>query len=309
MDEFSVDSVVKHRVFDKIDKKIISCILSIVVFFLLFNFLFLNAPKNFPEGIIFHIEQGSSLRSVSLELKEQNLIRSRMLFEFFVIMYSGDKHIIATDYLFEDKISSAEMARRISKGEMHLAPVKVTIPEGFTISDIVNVFSSKLFYFNKDKFLIYAKDKEGYLFPDTYFFFTTANEEDVFKSLSDNFRKKISILEQDIVGTGKSEEDIIKMASLIERESKGDIDRNIISGILWKRLSVGMPLQADAAPETYKNKGLPQKPIGNPGLPSIRAAIYPQKSVYWYYLHDKGGNIHYAKSFSEHRRNIEKYLK
>ena len=99
------------------------------------------------------------------------------------------------------------------------------------------------------------------------------------------------------------------MASIIEREAKGDIDRGIISGILWKRISLGMPLQVDAVPDTYKTKGLPESPIGNPGLESIKVAIYPQKSSYLYYLHDKNGVAHYAKTFSEHDNNINKYLK
>ncbi|OGI68785.1 hypothetical protein A3A05_02975 [Candidatus Nomurabacteria bacterium RIFCSPLOWO2_01_FULL_41_12] len=284
-------------------------VLGALFFLIFFTFFFVSAPRNFPEGIVFNVAQGSSLRSVSFELKNQNIIRSRLVFEAFVIIYGGEKHIIPADYLFENKISSREVAKRISKGERHLAPVKVTIPEGFTVYDIADTFALKLSYFNKDKFLNYAKDKEGYLFPDTYFFFTTANEEDVLKSLTDNFKKKISMLENEIINTGKSEGDIIKMASLLERESKGSADRDIISGILWKRLSIGMSLQADAAPETYKKLGLPANPICNPGLLSIKAAIYPKSTPYLYYLHDKDGNIYYAKSFTEHRKNILKYLK
>jgi UPF0755 protein len=70
-----------------------------------------------------------------------------------------------------------------------------------------------------------------------------------------------------------------------------------------------MPLQVDAMPDTYKNKGLPNSPIGNPGLKAIEAAIHPQTSPYLYYLHDKNGNIYYAKTFTEHEVNIKKYLK
>ena len=109
--------------------------------------------------------------------------------------------------------------------------------------------------------------------------------------------------------TGRTERDIITMASIIERESKGDADREIISGILWKRIKLDIPLQVDVAPETYKTKGLPKNPIANPGMESIKAAIYPQSSMYLYYLHDKNGGIHYAKIFAEHRQNILKYLK
>ena len=98
------------------------------------------------------------------------------------------------------------------------------------------------------------------------------------------------------------------MASVIEREAKGDIDRELISGILWKRIAMNMPLQVDASPETYKTKGLPRSPISNPGLAAIKAAVYPKNSSYLYYLHDKSGIIHYAENLSEHNKNARKYL-
>ena len=126
--------------------------------------------------------------------------------------------------------------------------------------------------------------------------------------MTDNFEKKVSSLKPRIVASGKTEEDIIKMASLIEEEAKGDVDRAIISGILWKRLAIGMPLQVDAVPDTYKTKGLPENPISNPGLKAIEAAIHPENSSFLYYLHDKDGNIHYARSFEEHKTNKRKYL-
>ncbi len=278
-----------------------------VLFFIFLFFFFVSAPAEFPEGAIFNIKEGSGLRTVSLDLKNQNLIRSRTIFEAFVILYGGEKHIIPTDYLFENKESAHVIARRISLGQSHLAPVKITIPEGFNTSEIAELASSLLPYFDKAKFLNLAK--EGYLFPDTYFFFTTASAPDVLKAFSDNYEKKLTPVRSEIARVGKDEASIIKMASVIEREAKGDTDRDIVSGILWKRISIGMPLQADAAPETYQNKGLPKNPIANPGLSSINAAINPKSSPYLYYLHDKDGGIHYAKNFTEHRQNINKYLK
>ncbi|MCE9549009.1 endolytic transglycosylase MltG, partial [Candidatus Nomurabacteria bacterium] len=253
------------------------------------------------------IKEGASLRSVSLQLKNEDVIRSRVIFEVFVMMYGGEKRLIPTDYLFERKLPVFEVARRISKGEHHLAPIKVTIPEGFNSAEIVESFIPKLPKFNSNNFL--AKAREGYLFPDTYFFFSVDDEQDVLKSMYSNFEKKVSTIRSQIVASGKSENDIIIMASIIEREAKGDADRDFISGILWKRMEIGMPLQADAAPVTYDKKGLPDAPIGNPGLEAINAAIYPKKSSYLYYIHDKDGNIHYAKSFEEHKININKYLK
>ncbi len=282
-------------------------IVCLIVLFLLVFSLFFNSPKDFPLGTIISIKEGTSLRSISKDLKTKNLIHSRALFEIFAIIFGGEKHIISGDYLFEDKLSVIEIAKRLAKGERHLAPVKVTIPEGFNLSDISKTFISKLPNFNQDNFL--AKAKEGYLFPDTYFFLTTDGEQDVLSAMGNNFEKKISILKSQIMSSGKSEKDIIIMASLIEEESKGDTDRKFISGILWKRIAMGMPLQVDAASITYKMKGLPENPISNPGIKAIEAAINPVSSPYLYYLHDKDGNIHYAKTFAEHLLNKQRYLK
>ena len=270
---------------------------------------FLNAPVDFPVETIIKIEQGENLRNAALKLKESNVIRSQIAFEAFVILLGGEKHLISADYFFEKKLPVYEIARRISRGERYSAQVKVTIPEGFDTSLIAEVFATKLPTFNKDKFILEAKVLEGYLFPDTYFFFSADSEKEVIKSMRENFEKKLNPLRPQIISSGRSEKEIIIMASIIEGEARGDDDRDVISGILWKRLGINMPLQVDVAPETYKKTGLPKNPIGNPGLLSIKAAINGEESLYLYYLHDKDGNIHYAKNFEEHKINRQKYLK
>ncbi len=290
-------------------RKIVLFTVYLIMFFVFFHLFFLSAPVDFPVGTIVKIEQRSSLRNVSLKLKERHIIRSRLAFEAFVIILGKEKHVVFSDYYFENKLPVYEIARRIAKGEHHLVSTMITIPEGFNIKQIADAFASKLINFDKNKFLREATGLEGSLFPDTYFFFITADEADVLESMNKNFDKKIKSLRPLITQMGRTEKDIIIMASLIEGEAKGDIDRGFISGILWKRLGLGMPLQVDVAPETYKTKGLPENPIGNPGMAAIKVAIYPQNSNYLYYLHDKNGNIHYAKNFSEHQANIKKYLK
>jgi UPF0755 protein len=127
--------------------------------------------------------------------------------------------------------------------------------------------------------------------------------------MHENFKKKVAPLRAEIDAFGKSEEEIIIMASIVEREADGDSDREVISGILWKRLERGIALQVDAAPVTYERRGLPESPIANPGLLAIEASLRPQASSYLYYLHDKEGGIHYARTFDEHRANIARYLK
>jgi len=274
-----------------------------------FYFFLLSPPGNFPIGNLINIEKGSSLQKVSSTLRTNKVIRSRVAFEFFVIIFGGERRVRPAYYSFERELPVFEVAWRVSGGKFRLAPVVVTIPEGFDVHQIADAFAEKLPNFNKEEFLTLVEDKEGYLFPDTYFFLNTDGTQEAITSLQENFDKKLEPLLPEIAASGRTLAEIITMASIIEGEANGDEDRGLIAGILWKRFSIGMPLQADAAPETYQAKGLPKSPIGNPGLKAIIAALRPQKSAYLYYLHDPDGNIHYAKNFAEHTANKAKYLK
>lgn len=289
-------------------KKIIFLMITFLGFLILATyFIFFRIPNDFPSGKIINIKEGSSLRTFSKVLSDEGVISSRQVFEAFVIILGDEKHLIPGDYLFKEKLYVFEVAKRVLNGEKGLAPIKLTIPEGFTNLDIALLAESKFSNFDKARFLSNAK--EGYLFPDTYFFLTTDSDKEILEKLSNTFEQKMKIYEQDVLKSGKNFHDILVMASIVEREAKGDDDRAEISGILWKRIAIGMPLQADAAPITYKEKGLPEEAISNPGLASILASIYPKNSPYLYYIHDKDGNIYFARTFAEHRKNIEKYLK
>ena len=292
----------------KENKKIIIYIISSLVFLCLFYFFLWSAPRDFPVGEVVAIEPGMSLRNISALLKKDQIIRSRVAFEYSVIILGGEKHIVSADYVFPNKLPVWQIVWSIIKGEHRLPAVSLTIPEGFNLNQISDVCVSKLTNFNQNQFLAEAKSLEGYLFPDTYFFLSNAKVEDVIKLMNDNFEKKITPFLPKISSKGLTKQEVVAMASIIEREASGDNDRAIISGILWKRIKLGIPLEVDAAPETYKTKGLPENPIGNPGLLAIEAAISPQNSPYLYYLHDKDGNIHYAITFAEHEANIKKYL-
>lgn len=286
--------------------KIFSLVFLFLILFLISFFINLNkAPKDFVLNQIFIIKQGDSLRTISKNLREQNYIKSRVLFESFVILFGGEKSLNTGDYSFKQKYSTLELADRISKGQKDLNPIKITIPEGFTKEEIIELLDKKLHNFDADKFN--KETKEGYLFPDTYFFLSSDDENTVIKTIEENFIKKTNKIFENL--SLEKQKEILIMASILEGEAKGDSDRNIISGILWKRLSINMPLQVDIAPITYKERGLPDNPISNPGTATILAALNPISSPYLYYIHDKEGNTYFAKTFKEHRVNIEKYLK
>jgi len=277
--------------------------------FIIFCFVVFGAPREFPAGSVVDIKSGSSLRAISLYLQNKDIIRSRIAFESLAILYGGERRLVSGAYLFEERSSVFEVAKRISKGDRHLTTLRITIPEGFGRVQMADLFAGKLINFDKELFLLMTKDMEGYLFPDTYFFFNIDDESAVVNLMSQNFKNKIAKLESEIASYGRTEKEIITMASIIEREASGEEDKEFISGILWKRLRLGIALQVDAAPDTYKERGLPDRPIASPGMSSIKAAINPKDSPYLYYLHDKLGQIHYAKNFNEHRANIDKYLR
>lgn len=177
--------------------------------------------------------------------------------------------------------------------------VRVTIPEGFNVRQIAERLN-EAGLFSAEDFIKLAQKEEGFLFPDTYEFYGHAGPEEIILKMKENFERKVG---------PEVSRDVIIMASLLEEEAKHDGDWEIISGILWKRLEAGMALQVDAEPGTYDYPGLPPGPISNPGLDAVDAALHPAASPYWYYLSDKAGNIHYARTFEEHKLNKEKYLR
>ena len=292
-----------------LDQRKIIFVVAIVVALVFVANILLAAPANFPAGGMVTIQEGASLGQVSALLKANNIIRSRLVFEALVILEGGEKRVYSGGYVFPEKESVLEVSRRIARGERRVPTIRVTIPEGYTAREIGEVFASKLNNFNQERFLQVATAKEGYLFPDTYFFFALDTEEEVLRSLAENYEKKIAPLRGEIAAFGKTEKEIIIMASLIEGEAKGDADRELISGILWRRLAIGMPLEVDIAPETYKKQGLPEGPVGNPGMKAILSAMRPRQSEYLFYLHGEDGEVHFAKNFEEHKKNKKLYLK
>ena len=292
---------------------------------------FVAAPADFPAPYQLTIERGQTLFSISHELVDAHVIKSPRLFEMFMIAFGSERNVSEGEYYFVSPLSSLSIALRISCKQFGIERVKVTFPEGFTAKQMGERLATSFTGFDTTLFMTLAKGQEGYLFPDTYRFFPSATPDVIVTTLKHNFDIKINTLREEITSSGRSEKDLIIMASIIEKEAAGEEDRAMISGILWKRLDQGIALQVDApflyilskeskelttkdlainSPyNTYKHTGLPPTAIGNPGLAAITAAIHPSDSPYLYYLHDTEGNIHYAKTYAEHKKNIANYLR
>ena len=286
---------------------ILDIILIIGVLFIFMHYV-LSAPVDNRDKTI-HISSSDTLVKVSQDLKNNNIIKSPYIFKTLMLILSKDKKIHYGDYLFKRNSSILDVTLQIAKGRHGIAPIKITLTEGMTNEDMAKLLADKLPVFRSDAFLSDPRSKQGYLFPDTYFFYPLTTTSEVLEEITADFKKRISGVNSEISSSGKSLSDIIVMASILEKEASGKIDSSVISGILWKRIKLGMPLQVDASPLTYKVTNLPSSPISNPGLLAINSAIHPEDSPYLFYLHDKNGIVHYAVNFNQHRINIVKYLK
>jgi len=302
---------------------------SIVALFL-FYIVFVRPPSDFPIESMITIEKGMTLSEISQVLEEKAIINSPLLFESLVIIGTGEGGIISGDYLLKEKEGVFAIAQRFTSGKYGLALSQVVLPEGSTVSEMGQILKSVFLEFDVETFALLAQDDEGYLFPDTYFFLPNVEAPQVYQELRKNFNKKIKNLESKIERSGRTLHEIITMASLLEEEARTKETREIISGILWKRLEIGMALQVDAifpyiigkntfevtledlqvdSPyNTYKYRGLPPGPISNPGLSSIEAALNPASSPYLFYLSDYDGMMHYSPDFEGHKINKAKYL-
>lgn len=313
-------------------KTLLGLIIVFTAVLFVFYGLAFSPPKNFPSREFVRVAEGSSVLQVGEKLKEDGVIRSRAIFVVLAKIMGLEKEIKSGDYFFEKPVFIIEIVRRLGSGDFGFKQIKVTIPEGSTLRDIAKSFRG-FKNFKENEFYLLAKDPplEGYLFPDTYFVMPSIDASGVIKIMKTNFEKKISDFEEKTKESKHNLNEIIIMASLIEKEVPGMEDKKIVSDILWKRLEKGMPLQVDAvflyllgkksseltrddlkidSPyNTYLYAGLPLTAICNPGLETIEAAIYPADSPYLYYLSGKDGSTYFAKTFEEHKINIAKYLR
>lgn len=263
----------------------------------------------------FEVKKGESIATIASNLKSAGLIRSSLYFR----LYAKVNNLTLQAGMF--KISPAVPPNQVAFILTSAKAVdrKITIPEGFRVEQIAETAG-----FSVNDFKLAAKSLEGQLFPDTYFVKEGITPPELVKILHDNFVKKVGDIDQET----------LILASLVERETKGDAEKPVVAGILKKRLSASWPLELDATIQyvlgksgawwpnttlldrkvkspynTYLHPGLPPGPIDNPGLAAINAVRNAQDSPYWFYLHDKSGTIRYGETLADHNQNIAKYIR
>lgn len=317
----------------------------VVIGFLLLFFFWLQIKKPLSlstEVTIFKVLKGESAEAIAEHLKGSELIKSSFLFRLYVFLSLRQYALKSGDYKFSPSMSIRDIADTIALGGTN--EILVTIPPGFNLKQVEDrligaglVLKNELinykFSYNPPPLLSDKLDGaslEGYLFPDTYRFFKDSSLSDIVSKMISNLDGKLAPdLKSAIRNSSRSTYEILTMASLIEKEVTSNADREIVSGILWKRFTEGVPLQVDAtlvyitgrrqvyesdkkiasSYNTYYYRGLPKGPIANPGLSAIKAAVFPKSSPYWYYLSAKDGRTIFSSTLTEHNRNKSLYLK
>ena len=307
-----------------------------------FNSVIKKPNSESSEKVTLQIEQGESVDSIIDKLVDAGILKENWKnhFKYYLKINDLSQKLQAGVYEIPKNLNIKEIAETLQQARG--LDIWVTIPEGLRKDEIAEILATELAKggyknFNSSDFLKLTTnpsfiqslgfnyeltDLEGFLFPDKYAFSVDETIEDILKKLTNNFKAK--------VGTEDSYEDII-IASMVEREGYNAQDRAMIADIIQRRYKEGWLLQIDATLlyplkdwkhvitqedkgsdnpyNTYKYPGLPPTPICNPGLESINAVRNPQSNDYYYYIHDNEGNVYYAKNLTEHKQNIEKYLK
>lgn len=335
-----------------------------VGFFFILAFLwdaYFSSPSKNALEISVTVQEGEGVSEIVSTLKTNGLVQSPLLFKGYVWLTKTQSDFQPGTFLLQPGMSYVSLLKVLTV--VSSQEIGVTIPEGFTLRQIGERLQEKGLVTLEEWFSVVGnpavdyrifstlqKPKnfsgvfpflaskpdyislEGYLFPDTYRFFTKSTAEEIVFKMLENFEKKFTKeMQQQIEKDGRTIFDTVRLASLIEKEVHTDPDRALVGDLFLRRLQAGIPLQADSSVNyvtgkndpsvfnedretdslwnTYRFPGLPLGPISNPGLAALQAAVFPQANGYWYFLTDSEGNVHYAKTNDEQNEHKEKYLK
>ncbi len=332
-------------------KKTVIVVLFALCFLAVFAFLYyqiaINRKNNDGSGMAeFKVATGEKVYDIAANLRRAKLINSASAFKIYVRLNALDNKLQAGIYRIPRNLSLREIVDTLQTGKFDL---KLTFPEGWRREEMAlsasKILGRPSFY---AEFLKETQGLEGYLFPETYIVPKEISAADLVKSMKEIFNKKYTKAATTPGATQElSQQQVMTLASIVEREAKKDEDRGVIAGILLKRWKNGWPLEADATVQyliaskklagilveslqnfefwpknitfddlkidspynTRRRGGLPPGPIGNPGLSSISAVLNAVETPYWFYLTDNQGQTHFSKTLSEHNQNVERYLR
>ncbi|MEK7500808.1 MAG: endolytic transglycosylase MltG [Patescibacteria group bacterium] len=293
------------------------------------------------------IEQGDSSWTIASKLKEVGAIKNRLFFFVSVWWHDGLDLLKAGQYAFDGGSNLGTIVKKLIGGDVKVDDIIVLIPEGFNLREVGERIRTAGFtkagdiYLESFRAADFYKDfpwlempgnkkgtLEGFIFPDTYRFDRSLTSYQIVARMLKNFEVRTAALRNQLTLKNRDFYGILIMASILEKEVPHE-DMPVAAGVLWKRLELGMPLQADAtlvyalgrpirrsdtttldsAYNSYLYKGLPPTPISNPSLEAIKAALSPQTSNYLYYLtRASDGKTVFSRTLEEHNLARAKYL-
>lgn len=295
----------------------------------------------------FILKSDTSIEDGAAVLEKKKLIRSKKAFIYYAKYYKLQNSFKTGNYIIKGRTPMKDLLTKLQSGKGDFAIV--TIPEGYTLYKISNtlekanllkkdeLLNTKLSDFDTKGLLSenpgVTFELEGYLYPDTYYIPYNYDKTKIVSLMYDNFSKVFSAeYRERAKQLGLSINQVITIASLIEKEAANDAERSRIAGVIYNRIKKGMLLQVDASViyantngennipnltkddlkkdskyNSYVYKGLPPGPIASPGKPSIEAALYPEENDYLYYVAGPNGSV-FSKTYEEHKQNVKKYL-
>jgi UPF0755 protein len=326
-----------HRLF------IISLILIVVLIpSLYFVYFYYLVPSN-TKSVVFEISRGMGLREVATKLEESGVVKSDKIFILFVMFKGKQNRLQAGEYEFGAGESMSDVIGKLVSGDVIVR--KITIPEGLNINEIADLLEAKEVisrsqFIEKATSAYLAKELigeplssfEGYLFPETYYYKKGVTAEELVNMMTSRFKiiwNSLNIRRGEIRLT---DQEIVILASIIEKETGEPSERHMISEVFHNRLKIGMRLESDPTViyalgndfngdltreklkttsnyNTYLISGLPPGPIANPGKASLEAALNPTSFNYLYFVSKGEGRHEFSTNYSDHLKAVNKYQK
>ncbi|MGD0275730.1 MAG: endolytic transglycosylase MltG [Syntrophales bacterium] len=308
---------------------------------LIFFRYYINSPiEKKPHTVLVDIPRGSSFLAVVDIMDQAGLVKNKPFFMALTLYRQAARNLRAGEYEFVTSMTPNDIISKLIRGD--IKEYKITIPEDWTLQEIANrLEANKLI--NRDAFFSLAKDQdflkslgidapsvEGYLFPDTYEFDRSMTTQQIMTIMVHQFRKKITPdLCRRAASMGMTKTQWVTLASMIGKEASVKEEKSLVSAVFHNRLKKRMKLQSDPTTvyglnnfrgpitrrdllrysphNTYQIAGLPPGPIGNPGLDSLQAALYPAPVKYLYFVSRNDGTHQFSTTYSEHSEAILLY--
>lgn len=323
---------------NKLKKLLLLIFLIGISFFMYYNSIISRPLKNDQNIVAIEVKQGDGFYDVLNKLEKQDKLRNKLLIKLKLAIDGKNINLNEGIYEISSETTLDNLIRSLENNSDNVNLVKVTIPEGYNVEEIGERLE-ECGFFTKEEFInavkgyqlpdfIEVKDKtrynlEGFLYPDTYLIQKGTNAEDIINMMIERFNTVVhQVEEENNTKLDKSKLfDTITIASMIEKEARVEEDRPLIASVINNRLEKNMKLQLDATVlyslgyhvetvlnkhlqvdslyNTYKYKGLPEGPICNPGIESIRAALNPKESNYIYYILQKDGSHYFTNSYDD----------